>query len=63
MYATNGYVLKQQELPLPTEFEMITAEQLKRELPNLKNAVDVAIQMVKKWDQKRAKLNLKNWNN
>jgi len=53
--------LKQQELPLPTEFEMITAEQLKRELPNLKNAIDVASNMVSKWNEYRIEKGLESW--
>jgi len=49
----------QQELPLPTEFEMITAWQLMYN-PSDK-AIDKAIELVSKWNKHRISKGLKPW--
>ena len=51
----------QLHLPLPTDFELITAEQLLIEHPNLKDAIGTAMDMVASWNDKRVKLGLKIW--
>ncbi len=48
----------------PTEFELITAQQLclerNRDEPNEKDIED-AIKMARKWNQKRIKQGMKSW--
>ena len=51
----------QLQLPLPTDFELITAEQLLIQHPKLKDAIGKAQVMVASWNDKRIKLGLKVW--
>jgi len=53
--------VNQLQLPLPTDFELITAEQLLIEYPNLKDAIGKAQKLVASWNDKRVKLGLKVW--
>ena len=52
--------MKQQPLPFVTDFEYLTACQLMTGKPSEK-AIDAAIILVKKWNDNRRKLNLKEW--
>ena len=53
--------MNQLPLPIPSDFEMITMAQLLTEHPNLKDSAGLAREMVKRWDDKRAKLGLTKW--
>ena len=52
--------MKQQQLPFITDFEYLTACQLMSGEPSSK-AIDAAIVLVKKWNDKRVKLGLSIW--
>ena len=51
----------QLQLPFPTDFELITAEQLLIQHPKLKDAIGKAIKLVASWNSNRIKLGLKVW--
>ena len=55
--------MKQQKLPLPTEFEMVTAEQLMIEAGGkaIVKFIDKAIKMVFRWNEARIESGLKPW--
>jgi len=52
--------VNQLQLPLPTDFELITTEHLMMFMPRAK-AIEESIKMVKRWNDKRVKLGLKVW--
>lgn len=51
--------MKQQELPIPTEFEMITAWQLMDNPSD--RIIGAAIKLVSKWNKHRISKGLKPW--